>query len=150
MTAAPIPQAVIDGGMAAVGLLVCIAVCKYLDHLPVYRIEQIAARQGVPLARSTLGEWIWRIRVALQLDPGSGKTRHAYLWAYRSNALDDGPALVVFDYQASRASAHTCAFLQDWRGHLMVDDYAGYVAAEFMLRRRLAAEEARGIFDLLT
>lgn len=153
VTAAPIPPAVIDGGLAAVGLLAWIAVCKYLDHLPLYRIEQIAARQGVPLARSTLGEWIGRIGVALQpladrlaellrersclhadetpvrqLDPGSGKTKHAYLWAYRSNALDDGPSLVVFDYQTSRAGAHARAFLQDWRGHLMVDDYSGYKA----------------------
>ena len=151
VTAAPIPPAVIDGGMAAVGLLAWIAVCKYLDHLPLYRIEQISARDGVPLARSTLGEWIGRIGVALQpmadrlaellrersclhadetpvrqFDPGSGKTKHAYLWAYRSNALDDGPSMVVFDYQASRAGAHARAFLQDWRGHLMVDDYVGY------------------------
>jgi transposase len=153
VTAAPIPPAVIDGGMAAVGLLAWVAVCKYLDHLPLYRIEQIAARDGVPLARSTLGEWIGRIGVALQpladrlaellrersclhadetpvrqLDPGSGKTKHAYLWAYRSNALDDGPSMVVFDYQTSRAGAHARAFLQDWRGHLMVDDYVGYKA----------------------
>ena len=153
VTAASIPPAVIDGGMAAVGLLAWIAVCKYLDHLPLYRIEQIAARDGVPLARSTLGEWIGRIGVALQpladrlaellrersclhadetpvrqLDPGSGKTKHAYLWAYRSNALDAGPSIVVFDYQASRGGAHARAFLQDWRGHLMVDDYVGYKA----------------------
>ena len=153
VTAAPIAPAVIDGGLAAVGLLAWVAVCKYLDHLPLYRIEQIAARQGVPLARSTLGEWIGRIGVALepladrlaellrersclhadetpvrQLDPGNGKTRHAYLWAYRSNALDDGPSMVVFDYQTSRAGAHARAFLKDWRGHLMVDDYAGYKA----------------------
>ncbi|QYF92250.1 IS66 family transposase [Massilia sp. PAMC28688] len=153
VTAAPIPPAVIDGGMAAVGLLAWIAVCKYLDHLPLYRIEQIAARDGVPLARSTLGEWIGRIGVALQpladrlaellrqrsclhadetpvrqLDPGSGKTKHAYLWAYRSNVLDDGSGIVVFDYQTSRAGAHARAFLQQWRGHLMVDDYVGYKA----------------------
>lgn len=153
VTAAPIPPAVIDGGMAAVGLLAWIAVCKYLDHLPLYRIEQIAARDGVPLARSTLGEWIGRIGVALQpladrlaellrdrsclhadetpvrqLDPGSGKTKHAYLWAYRTNALDDGPSMVVFDYQTSRAGAHARAFLQEWGGHLMVDDYSGYKA----------------------
>jgi transposase len=34
----------------------------------------------------------------------------------------------VFDYQTSRAGAHARAFLHDWRGHLMVDDYAGYKA----------------------
>src|SRR5471032_694951 len=151
VTAAPIPAAIIDGGMAAVGLLAWIATCKYLDHLPLYRIEQIAARQGVPLARSTLAEWIGRIGVALQpladrlaellrqqaclhadetpvrqLDPGSGKTRHAYLWAYRSGVHDHGPPIVVFDYQTSRAGAHARAFLHGWRGHLMVDDYVGY------------------------
>lgn len=36
--------------------------------------------------------------------------------------------MVVFDYQTSRAGAHARAFLQDWRGHLMVDDYVGYKA----------------------
>jgi transposase len=153
VTAAPIPAAIIDGGMAAAGLLAWIAACKYLDHLPLYRIEQIAARQGVPLARSTLAEWIGRIGVALQpladrlaellrqqaclhadetpvrqLDPGSGKTRHAYLWAYRSGVHHTGPPIVVFDYQTSRAGAHARAFLHGWRGHLMVDDYVGYKA----------------------
>jgi len=47
VTAAPIPPAVIDGGMAAVGLLAWIIIGKYLDHLPLYRLERIAARDGV-------------------------------------------------------------------------------------------------------
>src|SRR5476649_1737365 len=63
-----------------------------------------------------------------QLYPGSGKTRHAYLWAYRSGVHDAGPPIVVFDYQTSRAGAHARAFLHGWRGHLMVDDYVGYKA----------------------
>ena len=66
ITAAPVSPAVIDGGMAAPGLLAWVAICKYLDHLPLYRLEQIAARQQVPLPRSTLSEWIGRIGVALQ------------------------------------------------------------------------------------
>ena len=52
--------------MAAPGLLAWIAVSKYLDHLPLYRLEQIAARQQAPLPRSPLCEWIGRIGVALQ------------------------------------------------------------------------------------
>ena len=66
INAAPIPPAVIDGGMAAVGLLVWVIIAKYLDHLPLYRLEQIAARDKVILARSTLAEWVGRIGVALQ------------------------------------------------------------------------------------
>jgi transposase len=153
ITAAPIPAAVIDGGMAAVGLLTWVLIGKFLDHLPLYRLEQIAARDGVILSRSTLADWVGRLGVALQpladrlawylwqrdslhadetpvpqLDPGNGKTKKAYLWAYRSNDLQPGPKIIVFDYQAGRSGRHAQQFLQDWQGHLMVDDYAGYKA----------------------
>lgn len=153
VTAAAIPPAVIDGGMAAVGLLAWVIVGKYLDHLPLYRLERIAARDGVTLARSTLAEWVGRIGVALQpladrlttlllerpilhadetpvqqLDPGNGKTKRAYLWAYMSNRLETGPPMVVFDYQTSRSGAHARNFLADWQGSLMVDDFGGYKA----------------------
>jgi transposase len=154
MTAAPIPPAVIDGGMAAMGLLTWVMISKYQDHLPLYRLEQIAARDHVILSRSTLAEWVGRVGVALQplverltwhllqgntlhadetpvaqLDPGQGKTRKAYLWAYRSNDLaGDGPRLIVFDYQQGRRGEHARQFLGGWQGHLMVDDYVGYKA----------------------
>ena len=139
--------------MAAVGLYVWVIISKYLDHLPLYRLEQIAARDQVILSRSTLAEWVGCVGVALQpladrlaavllerpvlhadetpvaqLDPGKGKTKRAYLWAYRSNALETGPPIVVFDYQTSRAGRHAQNFLSDWQGHLMVDDYSGYKA----------------------
>jgi transposase len=41
-------------------LLVWVLISKYLDHLPLYRLEQIAARDQVILARSTLAEWVGR------------------------------------------------------------------------------------------
>ena len=116
VTAAPIPPAIIEGGMAAPGLLSWVLTSKYLNHLPLYRLEQIAVREQVTLSRSTLAEWVGRGGVALQpladrltwhllqgntlhadetpvaqLDPGKGKTRKAYLWAYRSNDLEPGP-----------------------------------------------------------
>lgn len=153
VTAAPIPPAVIDGGMAAVGLLAWVMISKYLDHLPLYRLEQIAARNGVTLSRSTLAEWVGRVGVALQpladrltwhllqgntlhadetpvaqLDPGNGKTKKAYLWAYRSNDLEPVPKIIVFDYQTSRSGSHARQFLGAWQGHLLVDDYGGYKA----------------------
>ena len=66
VTAEPVPPAIIDGGMAAPGLLTWITTAKYLDHLPLYRIAQIAAREGVTLSLSTLAEWVGRVGVALQ------------------------------------------------------------------------------------
>jgi transposase len=154
MTAAPIPAAIIDGGMAASGLLVWLLICKYVDHLPLYRLEQMAGRNQVVLSRTTLSDWVGRLGVALQpladrliwhllqgntlhadetpvaqLDPGRGKTKKAYLWAYRSNDLQPGPRIIVFDYQSGRSGAHARQFLGNWQGHLMVDDYGGYKAS---------------------
>ena len=175
VTAAAVDPAVIDGGMAAPGLLAWVATSKYLDHLPLYRLEQIAKRQDVTLARSTLSEWIGRIGFALQpladrlaqllqqrhslhadetpvqqLDPGKGKTQRAYLWAYRSNDLDSGPPMVVFDYQTSRSGRHAAAFLEGWQGTLMVDDYSGYKAlfAAGLAEQACWAHARRKFFDL--
>ena len=44
ITAAAIPPAVIDGGLAAVGLYVWVLIGKYLDHLPLYQLEQMSKR----------------------------------------------------------------------------------------------------------
>ena len=33
-----------------------------------------------------------------QLDPCSGKTKRAYLWAYRNNDLEDGPRIIVNEW----------------------------------------------------
>lgn len=149
--AAPIPPAIIDGGMAAPGLLRWLVIGKYQDHMPLYRLGQVAERSGVYLPQSTLADWVGTVGTRLeplaarlkemllmgyvlhgdetpvaQLDPGSGKTKRAYLWAWRSNVFDTGPPIVVFDYQASRSGEHARKFLAGWSGALMVDDYAGY------------------------
>ncbi len=175
VSAAPISPALIDGGLAAPGLLAWVVIGKYLDHLPLYRLEQIAARDQVTLSRSTMAEWVGRIGVALQpladrlaalllqgqvlhadetpvaqLDPGSGKTHRAYLWAYRSNGLETGPPIVVFDYQTSRAGAHARQFLAGWSGALMVDDYSGYkqLFTQGVIELGCLAHARRKFFDL--
>jgi transposase len=122
LIAAPAVASIIDGGLAAPALLAWVMVSKYADHLPLYRLERQAARSGVTLSRSTLADWVGRTGVALeplwlrlaellrqgavlhadetpvqQLDPGNGKTKRAYLWAYRSNALASDPPITVAD-----------------------------------------------------
>lgn len=153
VVAAPAPPAIIDGGVAAPGLLAWVVAAKYLDHLPLYRLEAMTGRYGLTIPRSTMAEWVGRVGVALaplsgrlaellkqrqvlhadetpvqQLDPGKGHTKRAYLWVYRSGEYERGPPLVVFDYQGSRAGSHAQSFLSGWRGSLMVDDYPGYKA----------------------
>ena len=153
VVAAPVAPAIIDGGIATNGLLAWVTISKFLDHLPLYRLEQIGLRENVPLPRSNLAEWVGKIGVALQpladrlahllrerpvlhadetpvdqLDPKSGKNKKAYIWVYRSTTIDDLPPIVVYDYQTSRCGSHPRQFLDQWKGHLMVDDYAGYKA----------------------
>ena len=150
IVAEPVAPAIVDRGIAAPGLLAQVIIAKYTDHLPLYRQEAIYARSGVELNRTTLAEWIGAVGAALapltaalttellarpvlhadetpvaQLDPGAGKTKRCYLFAYRSAV---GAPLVVFDYGASRSGSHVRDFLGDWRGALVVDDYAGYKA----------------------
>lgn len=175
VTAAAIPAAVIDGGLATPGLLAWVTIQKYADHLPLYRIEQISARHGAPIARSTLAQWIGRIGVALQpladrltellkerrvlhadetpvqqLDPGKGQTKRAYLWVYRSNDLEGGPPIVVFEFQPGRSGRHARDFLSGWQGHLMVDDYAGYkqLFKQGVIELACLAHARRKFFDL--
>jgi hypothetical protein len=130
-----VPAHVIDKGLATVGLLAHVTVCKYVDHQPLYRQESIFGRAGVPVPRSTQAEWIGAIGVQLaplvqamredllgrrvlhadetpvaMLKPGLGKTHRAYLWSYCTTAWDAINA-VVFDFAESRAGHHARRFL---------------------------------------
>lgn len=152
LTQAPMPAQVIDKGVASSGLLAHVLVAKYADHLPLYRQELIYARAGVKIPRSTLAEWVGVCGVRLQplvdalreailnepvvhadetpvqvLQPGGKQTHRAYLWAYAPGAFQDLRA-VVYDFTEGRGGAHARAFLGEWRGALVCDDYGGYKA----------------------
>jgi len=149
---APVPAQVIDKGIPTSGLLAHVLVAKYGDHLPLYRQETIFARAGHAIPRSTLAEWVGRCGVALQplvdalreelmtqailhadetpvpmLSPGKKKTHQAYVWAYASTRFDALQA-VIYEFAPSRAGKHARAFLQNWQGKLVCDDFAGYKA----------------------
>src|ERR1700688_2567077 len=149
---APVPPHVIDKGIPTAGLLAQVLVAKYLDHAPLYRQESIFERAGLALSRSTLAEWVGASGVRLQplveamkehllkcsvlhadetpvpmLKPALGRTHAAYLWSYSSSEYDDLQA-VIYDFADGRGGAHAQAFLGDWTGKLVCDDYAGYKA----------------------
>jgi transposase len=149
---APVEAHIIDKGIPTGGLLAQVLVAKYADHLPLYRQEKIFGRAGFEIARSTLAQWVGSCGVQLQplvnalrqeilghgvlhadetpvqmLKPGNGKTHRAYLWAYAPGAFEDMKA-VVYDFCETRAGEHARAFLGDWRGNLVCDDYSGYKA----------------------
>lgn len=151
---APAPERPITGGMATEGLLAHVLISKYCDHLPLYRQAVIYARQGVPLDRATLADWVGRACWWLKplhellfttvlsadkifaddttipvLDPGRGRTKTGRFWAY---GLDERPwqgtrpPAVVYLYSADRKGEHPIAHLADFTGVLQVDGYASY------------------------
>jgi len=149
---APVPVDVIDKGIPTTGLLASVLVNKYADHLPLYRDEQIFARAGLAIPRSTLGARVGTCGVRLQplvdallqeilqqgvlhvdetpvqmLSPGSDKTHRAYLWA-STPAQSSTLRGVVYDFANSRAGEHARTFLAGWQGKLVCDDYSGYKA----------------------
>ena len=58
IAAAPMPAQMIDKGIPAPGLLAQVAVAKHDDHLPLYRQQEIYARSGVHIVRSSMAQWI--------------------------------------------------------------------------------------------
>ncbi len=175
----PVDAHIIDKGIPTTGLLAQVLVAKYADHLPLYRQETIYARAGVPIPRSSLAHWVGSCGVQLQplvdalrkevlahkvvhadetpvqvLKRGSerdGKTHRAYLWAYTPGRHEQMKA-VVYDFCESRAGNHASAFLEDWSGTLLVDDFAGYkqLIGEQITEAGCWAHARRKFFELHT
>ncbi|MEY2874572.1 MAG: hypothetical protein RLZZ373_1943 [Pseudomonadota bacterium] len=150
--AAAMPAQIIDKGIPAPGLLAQVVIAKHDDHLPLYRQEEIYARSGVHIPRSSMAQWIGICGVRLApladalkdfilshsvihadetpvslLAPGKGKTKRAYVWVYRTTNFVVQRA-VLFDFAASRAGEHPRRVLQGFGGTLVTDDYSGYHA----------------------
>jgi len=66
MVQAPAPSRPIPGSMAGGSLLAYVLVSKFDDHLPLYRQNEILARMGADIPRSTLADWCGRSMRILQ------------------------------------------------------------------------------------
>ena len=149
----PAAPQVFDNALPTPSLQAHTVVSRFVDHLPYYRQEQINARSGVHTPRSTLAAWGGQTGAQLMplyeahrafvlaarvlhadetpipmLDPGAGKTKKGYMWAYARGVYDLEPG-VVFDFCPGRGAKYPAAFLKGWSGTLMVDAYSGYDGA---------------------
>jgi len=142
---APAPSRPLARGLAGPGLLAHVLVAKYCDHLPLYRQEEIYAREGVELDRATLGDWVGGASQLLAplveqirrhvlgasklhaddtpvpvLAPGLGKTKTGRLWTYVRDdrpAGDPTPPAVWFAYSPDRKGEHPPRSLVLLHGH---------------------------------
>jgi transposase len=55
---APLPALPIEKGRPGPGVLAYIITSKYCEHLPLYRLEQIFARHGLQIPRTTQCDWV--------------------------------------------------------------------------------------------
>ena len=152
---APAPKPVLPKTMVSPSLLAHLMSQKYVNGLPLYRQEQYFKRQGIPISRQNMANWMlagaeqWlrplygRMHellvdrtvlhgdeTVLQVlrEDGRSATTTSYMWLYRTGR-DDTP-IVLYDYQTTRASKHPVRFLKSFKGYLQVDGYAGYHALE--------------------
>lgn len=153
---APMPSLPIERGKPGPGLLAHVLVAKYADHLPLYRQQDIYAREGVEIERSTLAGWVGQTAALLDplvkalrrdvlasdvlhgddtpvpvLAPGLGKTKTGRLWTYvrdgRPYGASEPPAAVYF-YSPDRKGEHPQGHLKAFKGILHADGYAGFNA----------------------
>ncbi|AFV10867.1 putative IS66-like transposase [Thermacetogenium phaeum DSM 12270] len=124
---------------------------KYGAGLPLYRQEQQFKSLGIDLSRQTMANWVLHgantyltliydrlhehllkrdilhaDETTLQVlhEPGREPTTKSFLWLYRSGW--DGPPIILYDYQTTRAGKHPRRFLAGFKGYLHVDGYDGY------------------------
>ncbi|QDU89115.1 Transposase IS66 family protein [Pirellulimonas nuda] len=142
------PPQPIEKGLPGPGLCAHTVLSKFGDHVPLYRQEDIHARLGKTIRRSTLCGWqaalaqlalplVMRMKhLVLQsqvihtddtsikmLEPGRGVTRTCKFWPYLGDWLHP---YAVYDFTTSRERDGPRKFLQGFQGYLQADAYSGY------------------------
>jgi len=148
----PKEPAVIPGSLASPEAITHIITQKFVMASPLYRQEQEWARQGLKLSRQTMSNWVlWAAEhwlkpvfdelhrqlvnhkvlhadeTTLQVlrEPEKRAQAKSYMWLYRTGR-DDGPPIVLYEYQPSRKAEHAEKFLEGFSGYLHADGYQGY------------------------
>jgi transposase len=145
---APAPARPVAGGYASAGLLAWITLSKYVDHQPLYRLEQMSQRWGARITRQTMSDWVgltaqWLEPIYRKMHQGllasgyvqadetpvrcndpdekRGGTTQGWLWVV---SRPD----VVFDWRLSRRHGELTSLLGEYRGVLQSDAYEAYAA----------------------
>lgn len=153
---ANLPERILPKSNATPGLLAHIAVSKYVDALPLYRLERIFKRADVELPRNTMAGWMIALSEKLQpiynlmeedlldsdyiccdettvqvlKESGKSPQSKSYMWVRSRHgpcgARPDIRPIVLFDYDPTRLGEVPNQLLTDFKGYLQVDGYAGY------------------------
>ncbi|MDF0729317.1 IS66 family transposase, partial [Pseudomonas entomophila] len=146
------PAQLIEKSMASPSVLAMLLTTKYVDGLPLHRFETVLSRHGIEIPRQTLARWVIQCGEHLQpllnlmrdrllespvihcdethvqvlKEPDRDPTSQSWMWVQASGPPDR--KVVLFDYTSSRAQEVPLRLLENYRGYVMTDDYAGYNA----------------------
>ena len=148
VTSAPLPERIVEKGLASDRVVIQTVVAKYSDHLPLYRQAAMLEREaGLDIGRATLDGWVMRVgellqpvveamrqdllresylqadetTVPVQMHDKRGADHQAYLWQYGKTGGE-----TVFDFQLGRGREGPRKFLGEWGGILQTDGYQVY------------------------
>ena len=148
--AAPMPTSAFPNSLASPSAVAYLMSQKFVEGLPLYRQEQALQRLGFELSRQTMANWMitgadWLEQITRRMktkllerevlhadetplqvlkEEGRKAQTSSYMWLYRSGR--DGPPIVLYDYQQTRATEHPSRFLKGFTGYLHVDGYQVY------------------------
>lgn len=151
------PAHLLENSWPTEALLAQISVAKFCDFNPLNRQSVAMARNGAPIDRAVLSDWMGRTGALIApvvdhmamlllkgstrlyvdettapvLDPGRGKTKTGYFWAVLRDDRGwsgSSPPGVVFHYRPGRKGEYAAEILKGFDGTIQVDAYGGYTA----------------------
>ena len=129
---------------------------KYVNAIPLYRLEQEFARNDIHIARQVMANWtilcaerylslLWdylhkelyncsviqadETPVLVNKDGRSAGSK-SYMWVYRTGKMYDCPPIVLYEYQKTRNTSHPREFLKEFKGTCVTDGYQVYHTLE--------------------
>ncbi len=129
---------------------------KYVNALPLYRLEQEFKRHDINLSRQNMANWTIKCSErylsllydrmhkelykspVLQADEtpvevskdGRAAGSKSYMWVYRTGKMYDKAPIILYEYQKTRKADHPRSFLKEYDGVLVTDGYQVYHTLE--------------------
>lgn len=150
------PKGLLHGSPVSPSIAAAIMNGKYVNAVPLYRLEQEFQRYSIFITRKTMAYWMIRLAEdylgvmydylraklygyhVIQADEtpclvnkdGRDAGAKSYMWVYRSGHLYADKQIVLYDYQKTRNSSHPRTFLKDFSGICVTDGYQVYHTVE--------------------
>lgn len=156
MVKAEHPKALLHGSLVSASLGAAIINGKYVNAVPLYRLEQEFGRYGLKITRQNMANWCIRLSEeylsvlydylhkeiysyhVIQADEtpvlvnrdGRKAGAKSYMWVYRSGHMYKDRQIVLYEYQLTRNASHPREFLKGYQGICVTDGYQVYHTLE--------------------